>query len=130
MDGKHSYETSCCGMVDFPTEYIQQIKDTYPERSYLGKPEYRCKHCNAIFWFNERNKYATERNNGEVIYSNCCKNGKIKIPKFRERPLYLKILLNPSGGKIYKHFLDKIRQYINLFAFTSMGEYIDKKINE
>src|SRR6266498_908600 len=67
---KHDYETSCRGMVDFPTEYIQHIKNTYPERSYLRKPEYRCKHCNAIFWFNEINKYAIKRNNGEVIYSN------------------------------------------------------------
>src|SRR6266540_7223904 len=118
---KNSYETSCRGMVDFPTEYIQYIKDTYPERSYLGKPEYKWKHCNAIFWFNERNKCATKCNNPEVIYSNCCKNGKIKIPKFREPPTYLKSLLNPSGGKICRHFLEKIRQYNSLFAFTSMG---------
>src|SRR6266540_1415687 len=68
---KHNYETSYHGMVDFPTEYIQYMKETYPGRSYLGKPQYRCKHCNAIFWFNERNKCATKCNNPEVIYSNC-----------------------------------------------------------
>ena len=62
-----SLRISSRGMVDFPTEYIQHIKDTYPERSYLWKPEYKCKHCDAIFWFNERNKKASERNNEGVI---------------------------------------------------------------
>src|SRR6266540_1052163 len=99
---KNSYETSCFGMVDFPTEYIQHIKNTYTGRSYLGKPEYKCKYCDAIFWFNERNKCATRCNNREVIYSNCCKNGKIKIPKFREPPPYLNNLVNPSGNNICK----------------------------
>src|SRR6266498_5206036 len=124
---KHSYETLSHGMVDFPSEYIQHIKNTYPKRSYLQKPEYKCKYCDAIFWFNEKN---TKCNNPEVTYSNCCKNGKIKIPKFREPPAYLKNLLNPKGDKICRHFLQKIRQYNSMFAFTSMGGNIDKRINQ
>jgi len=63
-------------MVNFSAEYIQYLKETYEERSYLGKPEYKCKYCDAIFWFDERNKKDTERNHGEVMYSNCCKYGK------------------------------------------------------
>jgi hypothetical protein len=127
---KHAYVSSSYGMVNFSAEYIQYIKESYPERSYLGKPKYKCKHCDAIFWFNERNKYETGHGNGEVIYSNCCKNGQIKIPKFRDPPTYLKGLLNPMGGKTSRHFLQKIRQYNSMFAFTSMGGNIDRKINQ
>ncbi|WVZ93288.1 hypothetical protein U9M48_039282 [Paspalum notatum var. saurae] len=123
------YVSRSSRMVNFPAEYIQHVKESYPKRSYLGKPEYMCKHCRAIFWFNERNKYETSRSNGEIIYSNCCKNGKIKIPKFRDPPIYLKNLLNPMGGKKSRHFLQKIRQYNSMFAFTSMGGNIDRKIN-
>src|SRR5207253_6963994 len=78
----------------------------------------------------KRNKHETERNKEEVVYSNCCKRGQIKIPKFREPPTYLKNLLNPNGDKICKHFLQKIRQYNSMFAFTSMGANIDKTINQ
>jgi len=96
-------------MVNFLAEYIQYLKESYAEKSYLGKPDYKCKYCDAIFWINERNEKATQRNNKEVVYSNCCKNGKIKIPKFRDPPTYLKNLLNPKGDKICRHFLQKIR---------------------
>jgi hypothetical protein len=37
------------GMVDFPSEYIQQLKESYTDRTYLGKLEYKCRHCDAIF---------------------------------------------------------------------------------
>ena len=117
-------------MVNFSTDYIQHLKESYAEKAYLGKPDSKCKHCDAIFWFNKRNKYETERNKQEVVYSNCCKTGKIKIPKFKEPPTYLKNLLNPKGDKICRHFLQKIRQYNSMFAFTSMGGNIDKKINQ
>src|SRR6266498_341087 len=37
---KHNYLSTCCGMVNFSPEYIQHLKDSYPEKSYLGKPDY------------------------------------------------------------------------------------------
>ena len=49
-------------MVNFPAEYIQYPKEAYMERSHLGKPEYKCKYCDAIFWLDERNKKDTEHN--------------------------------------------------------------------
>lgn len=94
----------------------------------MGEPEYTCKYCNAIFWFQERNKYDTERK-GEILYSNCCKYGKIKIPQFKEPPQFLKRLLDSRGDRYSKHFLQNIRQY-NLFSFTSMRGNIDNKINK
>ena len=84
IDQKHAYLSLPYGMVYFSPEYIQHLKETYKQRSYLGKPDYKCKYCNAIFWYDERNKYDTKRGNEEILYSNCCKYGKIRIPKFRE----------------------------------------------
>ncbi|WVZ85873.1 hypothetical protein U9M48_032732 [Paspalum notatum var. saurae] len=70
------------------------LKESYTERSYLGKPEYTCKHCDAIFWFNERNKSMSRCNGHQSIYSNCCKNSKIKIPKYKNPPPYLYDLIH------------------------------------
>ena len=80
---KHNYLSTSCGMVNFSPEYIQHLKESYPEKSYLGKPDYRCKYCDAIFWINERNENATKRNNKEVVYSNYCNNGKNQNPKIQ-----------------------------------------------
>ena len=124
------YLINSSGMVNFSADYIKYLKESYAQKSYLGQPDYKCKYCDAIFWFNERNKHETERNKQEIVYSNCCKRGQIKIPKFQEPPTYLKNLLNPNGDKICKHFLQKIRQYNSMFAFTSMGANIDKTINQ
>jgi len=70
-------------MVNFSPEYIQDLKESYPEKSYLGKPDYKCKYCDAIFWINERNQDATKCNNKEVVYSNYCNNGKNQNPKIQ-----------------------------------------------
>jgi len=127
---KHAYLSLPYGMIYFPPEYIQYLKESYKQRSYCGKPDYKCKYCNAIFWYDERNKYDSKRGNGEILYSNCCKYGKIRIPKYREPPQFLKTLLNQNEDKKSKHFLQKIRQYNSMFAFTSMGGNIDKTINQ
>jgi len=56
LDISQSYLYSKQGMVSFSPKYIEYLKESYEERSYIGKPEYICKHCNAMFWYNERNK--------------------------------------------------------------------------
>jgi len=71
----------------------------------------------------------TQKKNKEVMYSNCCKYGQIRLPPFKEPPQFLSKLLNSKEELLSKHFLEKIRQYNSLFAFTSMGGNIDKNIN-
>jgi len=56
LDITHAYLNNNQGMVLFSPEYIQQLKESYSARSYLGEPNFKCKHCNAIFWYNERNQ--------------------------------------------------------------------------
>jgi hypothetical protein len=62
FDISHAYLSSSQGMVSFTPEYIQHLKETYPNRSYLGLLEYQCKYCNAIYWFGEQNKTDTRKN--------------------------------------------------------------------
>ena len=116
-------------MVSFSPTYIEYLKESYEERSYIGKPEYICKHCNVMFWYSERNKKDTYKNK-EPIYSNCCKNGTIKIPKYRDPPKFLLNLLQNRDQPVSKHFFQKIRQYNSLFSFTSMGATIINEINK
>ena len=55
IDVTHAYLSLNHGMVSYPTDYIQHLKETYEQRSYIGTPKHICKHCNACFWFHERN---------------------------------------------------------------------------
>jgi hypothetical protein len=116
-------------MVSYTPEYIQHLKESYDKQSYLGEPNYQCKHCGAIFWYNERNQTESRRSR-QVIYTNCCKNEKIKIPPYKDPPEFLSRLINDRKSTESKHFLQRIRQYNSLFAFTSMGANIIKDINK
>ena len=115
-------------MVHFSPDYIQYLKNSYPQRSYYGVASNQCKYCGAIFWFEERIRHQRNRDKN-IIYTQCCKEGKIKIPPFKVPPEPLCTLLNYNGGSRSKYFLEKIRQYNSLICFTSMGGNIDKCIN-
>jgi hypothetical protein len=128
IDVTHAYLSLNHCMVSYTADYIQYLKETYEQRSYIGKPEYICTYCSAFFWFDERN-ITDSRKRKEIVYSNCSKHGQIKIPPFKEPPEFLSRLINDKNEPTSKHFLPKIRQYNSLFAFTSMGGNIDKDIN-
>ena len=129
MQKKLAYLSIPHGMIHFSVEYIQHLKESYPRRSYYGIATNVCKYCGAIFWFEERIRHQRYRDKN-TIYTQCCKEGKIKIPPFKEPPEPLSTLLKYNGDNKSKHFLDKIRQYNSLFSFTSMGGNIDKCINQ
>jgi hypothetical protein len=108
------------GIVSFTSDYIQHLKESYSERSYIGKPEYMYRYCNAIFWFSKRNR-EDSRKNKQIMYSKCCKYGQIKIPPYKQPPPFPAMLINNKDNALSKQFLPKIRQHNSLFAFTSMG---------
>jgi hypothetical protein len=101
---------------------------SYPNRSHLGKPEYECSHCHAIFWYAERVR--NRQRDSSIVYNNCCKGGKIIIPPYRPRPEPLSSLARLDGDIASKKFIRNIRQYNCLFAFTSMGAQIDNSVND
>jgi hypothetical protein len=64
------------------------------------------------------------------VYNNCCKGGKVFIEPFKKPPDFLYELIRYDGGARSKAFIEKIRQYNCLFAFTSMGATIDRSVND
>jgi hypothetical protein len=65
-----------------------------------------------------------------VLYSLCCRGGKVWVPPFASPPPFLADLLRFDCDSRSKRFIEKIRQYNSLFAFTSMGADIDKHVND
>nr|KAJ0185606.1 hypothetical protein LSAT_V11C900487610 [Lactuca sativa] len=63
------------------------------------------------------------------LFSICCGNGKVELPKLKQGPedyqnLYRSV--HPKG----KHFLNNIRIFNSMFSFTSMGGKVDSSINK
>uniref|UniRef100_K3ZNF2 ATP-dependent DNA helicase n=1 Tax=Setaria italica TaxID=4555 RepID=K3ZNF2_SETIT len=101
---------------------------SYPDRSYYGTIDYECTFCGAIFWYGECSKHdSTQR---RVIYHLCCRGGKFFLPSFQVVPEFLASLQHFDGDSRCKNFLNRIRQYNSLFAFTCMGANIDDGIND
>nr|XP_017251118.1 PREDICTED: uncharacterized protein LOC108221771 [Daucus carota subsp. sativus] len=91
----------------------------------LGPPNVKCTKCDAIMWKEERtNKNVTK---GMPLFSLCCANGEIRLPKEKPTPSYLWQLYNDK--KIGPKFKDGIRIYNALFSFTSTGGRMDHSIN-
>ena len=65
-----------------------------------------------------------------IVYNLCCKSGKVFVEPFKKPPPFLEELLNFAGPSRSKQFIEKIRQYNYLFAFTSMGATIDRSVND
>ncbi|XP_038697226.1 uncharacterized protein LOC120002418 [Tripterygium wilfordii] len=92
----------------------------------LGFPKRTCQFCRAIFWYAERLKSIKSR---VPVYSSCCRQGRIKLPRSRESPQLLQQLFDYNGGRSSKLFRDNNRVYNSMFAFTSTGGKIDRGIN-
>ena len=88
---------------------------------------YPCQFCGALLWHNGR----IERCKGisDIQFAICCSKGKIKVPYFKPPPPFLKNLFFNKRESHSKHFLDNIRGFNNMFAFTSMGGKFNTSIN-
>ncbi|KAJ6861605.1 ATP-dependent DNA helicase [Populus alba x Populus x berolinensis] len=92
----------------------------------FGDKSYKCNHCNALFWLQERLARSAKTN---PCFTLCCNNGKVVLPAPQETPNYLDNLLNPNNGSSSKKFRREIRAYNSMFAFTSMGAVVDHSVN-
>ncbi|CDY47315.1 BnaAnng08890D [Brassica napus] len=91
-----------------------------------GDATWLCEHCNALMWYNERiNK---RRNCIPPKFSMCCMHGKIELPPPPVLPQVLLDLLF-RGDSESINFIENIRAYNSMFAFTSMGGEIDASVN-
>ncbi|XP_057415282.1 uncharacterized protein LOC130710142 [Lotus japonicus] len=86
-----------------------------------------CKHCGAVLWYHERALKA--RDSSSPDFSICCMKGKIMLPYLADSPLLLSNLLTNNDPRS-RHFMDNIRSYNSMFAFTSIGGKIDCGLND
>lgn len=86
-----------------------------------------CQYCGAIMWYQER----SEKSKNSVCpdFSICCMKGKISLPFLEDSPILLTNLLNNIDPRS-RHFLDNIRSYNSMFAFTSIGGKVDGNLND
>jgi hypothetical protein len=93
----------------------------------FGKPTFRCRHCNALVWYEER--LGPNKQSKNPSFDICCKNGKISLLAYQKPPSYLEKLLN-GDYKESKIFRENIRSYNLMFSFISTGGIVDKEINK
>ncbi|XP_057428026.1 uncharacterized protein LOC130721279 isoform X1 [Lotus japonicus] len=86
-----------------------------------------CKFCGAMLWDLERAEKA--KSTLDPDFSICCSKGKISIPYLKDPPeLLLRLLTNNEPRS--RNFLDNIRLYNSMFAFTSIGGKVVTNIND
>lgn len=86
-----------------------------------------CKYCGAILWYHERSVKAQK--SASPDFSICCMKGKIMLPYLADCPELLSNLLRNTDTRS-RHFLDNIRSYNSMFAFTSIGGKVDCGLND
>ncbi|GJR36588.1 hypothetical protein Tco_1212272, partial [Tanacetum coccineum] len=92
-----------------------------------GDPRFECSSCGAMLWFAEKNRGASNTNSDS--YSLCCMRGKVKLDvDIMKPPKLLKDLITKQHPKS-SSFLENIRRYNSMFAFTSLGGTQDTSVN-
>ncbi|KAL3620039.1 hypothetical protein CASFOL_034951 [Castilleja foliolosa] len=92
----------------------------------IGDADQQCQFCRAAFWYAERIR--SEHRVANPVYTSCCNRGNITLPRMKTPPSLLLDLTSGNGPRS-KHFIQNMRSYNSMFAFTSMGGKIDRSIN-
>jgi hypothetical protein len=73
----------------------------------FGKPIFKCRHCNALLWYEERIRPNTHTKN--PYFGICYQNGKISLPARSGPPTFLEELLSgvvdKEINKGYRHYV-------------------------
>ncbi|GJZ47341.1 uncharacterized protein Tco_0601173 [Tanacetum coccineum] len=106
---------------------INQFEGIFNEYRDHGDPIFGCESCGELLWHAESivgNIHANSES-----YSLCCGRGKVMLPKnLKNPPKLLMDLINKKHQKSTT-FIDNIRRYNSMFAFTSMGGKQDNSVN-
>ena len=84
-----------------------------------------CTDCQALHWLSEKLVMSCQTN---PKFGMCCYQRKIKVPKLKDPPPELCLLLQSQDDQS-KKFCDHIWNYNNALAMTSLGCNEDKEIN-
>ena len=79
-------------------------------------------------WFNERIKKDDRQRNANT-FTMCCLKGKVMLPSLKKPPATLDRLFFNKDTPDSKNFYDNIRQYNNMFSFTSMSGKVNHSLN-
>ncbi|PWA63861.1 hypothetical protein CTI12_AA347070 [Artemisia annua] len=87
-----------------------------------------CESCNALLW-NQESMIGNTHSTTEK-YSLCCGRGKVKLGDQVDQPP--KLLMELINGEHPKSsmFIDNIRRYNSMFAFTSIGAKQDMSVTD
>lgn len=85
-----------------------------------------CEECFAQLW--EHGRVDKWKPTSNPKFSLCCMMGKVVLPRAKKPPEILARLFKKQHPKS-PNFLKHIRQYNNMFSFTSLGGKIDHSIN-
>ncbi|GJW01564.1 hypothetical protein Tco_1556815 [Tanacetum coccineum] len=124
---------------------LRTMKSTHPERQgeknahkhglvgiskdYIdhGDPTFPCESCGALLWHAETLRRATDAL--DESYSICCSRGKVTLgTELKQPPKLLKDLITNEHDKSGS-FIENIRRYNSMFAFTSIGGKVDDTVN-
>ncbi|GKA28723.1 putative PIF1 DNA helicase/replication protein A1-like protein [Tanacetum coccineum] len=95
--------------------------------SFSIDPTFECSACGALLWYAESMRGAT--NASSDSYSLCCGRGKVLLKnEVDEPPPLLKELITNKHPKS-DNFIENIKRYNSMFAFTSMGGKQDTSVN-
>lgn len=93
----------------------------------LGNPQYTCKYCQALLWFEERATKSDKSSNLE--FSLCCMKGQVDLELLKKPPELLCKLISGDDDRS-ANFRENIRAYNSMFAFTSIGGKVVTNLND
>jgi hypothetical protein len=111
------------------TVYVVCLYDQVVTLQYwdIGEPTCICEYCGAMMWSEERMQKGYKAKKPK--FAICCSQGRIVIPHYHPLPQPLNDLFH-KHDKRSKYFLDNIRSFNSMFAFTSMGGKLNNSIND
>ncbi|MCH79284.1 ATP-dependent DNA helicase PIF1 [Trifolium medium] len=121
-DGDGLYDDNNC--TDEHTYYDAVAEN--PAYFNIGQPNCMCPDCGAIMWLEERVKRGSK---SKPKFSLCCSKGDIELAPYMPLPEPLRTLYH-GGDNRSKFFLENIRSFNSMFAFTSMGGKIETSLND
>src|SRR6185436_7006598 len=101
------YKIGHCSLDDHEDEDIEE-EDCRDGRHRLDRMDIICKYCLALRWEGEPEGL-------------CCSKGQIQLAQLKSPPEILELLLTGEDPDTNKPFIDQIRAYNQIFAFTSIG---------
>ncbi|XP_071739135.1 uncharacterized protein [Rutidosis leptorrhynchoides] len=128
---RYDIDPICFDLDEPSSSGVNHLRITGISNDYCdeGDQSYTCSACGAKLWLREtRRGRATKGLRGS--FSMCCLKGKIVLPEFTKDPPKLLYDLFSNKHPKSKHFLDNVRQYNMVFAFTSMGGKVDNSVNK